>query len=129
MLKGRTDDEADHSVVPQSDRLKFLLCILKSFWNGQPVKVNRSLGETLVREKNEHKHSRPYITTRWPTYLVLLLESDLSRLLIQVLHRVPMCESISAVYLGSIVIPFPSRAVGLLTRLLHLVLTASRMFP
>jgi hypothetical protein len=40
-----------------------------------------------------------------------------------------MCESVFAVYLGNIVIPFPSRTVGLLTRLLHLVLTASRMFP
>ena len=52
MLEGRTDDEANHFVVPHDGRLKFLLCILKSFWNRQPVKVNRSLGETLVREKN-----------------------------------------------------------------------------
>lgn len=63
------------------------------------------------------------------TYIVLLLESDLGRLLIQVLHRVPMRESITAIHLGSTVVPFPSRAVGLLTRLLHLELPASRMFP
>ena len=67
--------------------------------------------------------------TRWPTYLVLLLESDLSRLLIQVLHRVPMRVGISAIRVGSSVVPFLSRAVGLLTRLLHLVLPASRLFP
>ena len=64
-----------------------------------------------------------------PTYLVLLFENDLSRLLIQVLHRVPVRESITVVHLGSTVVPFPSRAVGLLTRPLHLELPASRMFP
>ena len=47
-VEGRTDDEADHSVGPQGGRLKFLLCVLKGLWNGQPVKVNRSLGAVLA---------------------------------------------------------------------------------
>ena len=46
--RGRTNDESDRSVSPQGGRLKFLLRILKGLWNGQPVKVNRSLGEILA---------------------------------------------------------------------------------
>ena len=69
------------------------------------------------------------ITTRRPTYFVLLLENELSRRLIQALHCALMHESISFVSVFSIAVPLPSCAVCQLIRLLHLVFLASRLFP
>ena len=62
-------------------------------------------------------------------YLVLLLENDLGRLLIQILHCALMYSSISSVSGLSVMVPPYTRALRPLPRLPRLVLLALRPFP